>query len=92
MKKHGFVLRKVGDTTLVVPVGARVLELNGLVTLNATGAFVWELLDGTRTAADIAAALEERFEVDAEQARRDVGEFMTRLGEIGVIGDADVRG
>ncbi len=88
-KKHGFVLRTVGDTTVLVPVGSRVLELNGLITFNRTGAFVWELLDGTHTVDDIGAKLGEKFEVDAEQAKRDVVEFCTKLAAMGAIEDAD---
>ena len=84
-RKEGFVLRRFGETVLLVPVGPRVGELNGLVSLNRTGAHVWEALDGTRTVEEIAAGVVEKFEVDAERARRDVAEFCESLIEMGAV-------
>ena len=79
------MLRRFGEDILLVPVGPRVGELNGLISLNQTGAYVWEALDGTRTLDDVARGVVEHFEVGLEQARRDVTEFCESLVEIGAI-------
>ena len=61
--------------------GARVLGLN------PTAALVWSLLE-ERDAGQMAAAVAERFEIDAETAGRDVREFLELLRARGLVVDA----
>ncbi len=82
--RDNIVLREIGEDAVLVPVGARVLDLNGLVTLNRTGRFVWELLDGNRTVEELAEVLARRFAVGREQARADVEEFLCELERLGL--------
>ena len=42
--KKGFMLRSIAGTHVVIPLGERVVDFNGILTLNETGAFLWELL------------------------------------------------
>ena len=39
-----YVLRQIGDDYIIVPVGKSVLSFNGMITVNETGAFLWEHL------------------------------------------------
>ena len=73
-----FVMQDVAGENLLVPIAARVMDLNGLITLNATGAFVWELLAQERTVDELADAVAERFEVDSADACADVQAFLGR--------------
>ena len=43
--KDGFILREVSETFIVLAVGERVKEFNGMITLNETGAFLWKILE-----------------------------------------------
>jgi len=87
--RHGeYVTREVAGETIVVPIRAGVGDLDSIYTLNEVGATIWKLIDGTRTADDIALAVVEVFEVEPEQARRDVEEFLAQLTEAGMIGRA----
>jgi hypothetical protein len=86
-RKEGFASRKIGDSIVLVPAGARVLDMNGLVTMNATGLYIWELLDGTHSLEEIAAKVADSFEVDPEQATTDVREFVAQLHGIGLLQD-----
>jgi len=86
--KSGFVLRQVGEMTVVVPLGERVVDFNGLVTLNDTGRFLWGLLDGTHSAEDMVRELVRQFEVDEAQAERDLQAFLTELETIGLVENA----
>ena len=58
-----------------------ILDLEGrrVMGLNPVGSFVWGLLDGRRSAAQIAAAVAERFQVSADRASGDVGAFLAVL-------------
>ena len=42
--KEDFVLRKVADSYVVVPVNKMTLDFNGIINLNETGAFLFEKL------------------------------------------------
>ena len=39
-----FVLREIAGETLLVPAGKTALDLNGMLTLNETGAALWRML------------------------------------------------
>ena len=51
------MMQSVGGENLLVPLGARVMDLNGLITLNNTAACVWELLAQERTLDELTAAV-----------------------------------
>jgi len=57
---------------------------NTLVKLNETGSAIWQRLDG-RTVEQIAAELEELFEVGAAEARADTDAFLAMLLERGFV-------
>ena len=39
--KENYMLRKVADCYVVVPIGEAVAEFNGMINLNEVGAFLW---------------------------------------------------
>ncbi len=86
-RKADFILQNVGGEHLLVPLGAQVMDMNGIITLNATGACVWELLEQERTAAELAAAVAARFDVAPERARADVDAFLAQIGEMEMLAE-----
>jgi hypothetical protein len=48
-------------------------------TLDAVGAAIWELCDGSRSAAEVADAVCDAFDGPADQIRADVHEFVEEL-------------
>lgn len=64
-----------------------ILDLEGrkVMGLNPTGSFVWGLLDGRHSVAQIAAAVADRFQVPADRAAGDVGAFLAALAARGLI-------
>ena len=80
-----FLLREVAGTSVVVPVGAAVTVFPGMITLNATGAFLWELLETEQTVDTLVSAILDRYEVSEELARTDVEAFVAKLSPIGAI-------
>lgn len=78
--KEGFVLRQVAGENVVIPTGDA-LNLNVMITLNDTGAFLWKLLEQeTDEDAMVAATLEE-YDVDEASARAHVSAFVAKLKE-----------
>jgi hypothetical protein len=75
----------MGGESLLVPLGAQVTKANGVVTLNATGRYIWELLADECSLDRVAAAVAERFDVDPQQARADAQVFLDAISRIGML-------
>lgn len=74
-----FLLREVADSLVLVPVGQATKSFPGMITLNTTGKFLWELLEADQTAETLIAALLDRYEVTEEVAAKDVATFLEKL-------------
>lgn len=84
-RRDGFVLQQIGGESLLVPVGARVMDVNGLVTLNGTAAFLWRLLGEPRSSDELASAVSEAYDVDLSTARQDVRAFLESISAMGLL-------
>lgn len=83
--KQGFVLRKVAGTYVVLPVGQTTVEFNGMLTLNESGAMMWELLEVGTTVDALARKLAAEYNVCFECALKDTYEFVDNLQKAGCI-------
>ncbi|MBE6681963.1 MAG: PqqD family protein [Ruminococcaceae bacterium] len=77
--KTGFVLRKVADTYVVVAVGAEAKKHNVMITLNETGALLWEKLSEDATEDSLTNAILEVYDIDEATARKDVKAFIAKV-------------
>ncbi len=82
--KKGFVLRSVGGENIAVPVGELSKSFHGMITLNETGAFLWNFFAEEHTEDEGVEALCGEYEVDNEIARADVKRFMETISEKGL--------
>jgi len=69
-----------GRTVLVNP------DTAGALAVNQTGALVWKLADGRRTAEEIAVAVGNRFLDAPDSVAEDVSALLTKLAEEGFTG------
>jgi hypothetical protein len=56
-----------------------------------SAARIWACLDGERSEAEVADHLAEEFAVPVEVVATDVRQFVDRLGELGLVVDADAH-
>lgn len=82
--KEGFLLRQVAGQTVVLPTDDA-LDLNMMITLNDTGAFLWERLLSETDEAGLVAALLAEYDVDEETARKSVAAFVKKLNDNGFL-------
>ena len=82
--KEGFLLRQVAGQTVVLPTGDE-LDLNMMITLNDTGAFLWERLTQETDEDALVAALLAEYDVDEATARRSVQRFVGKLSDNGFL-------
>ena len=83
--KDGFILRQVAGSHIAMPIGDRADEINGVIELSAGGALLWEKLSQGASEDDLVNALLEKFEVDADTARRDAVAFVENLRKNGLL-------
>lgn len=65
--------------------------LRRTVELDILGSAVWALIDGRRSAGEVAAALAGRYRLEQREAELAVAEFFRQLGRRGAIGLAEGR-
>ena len=83
--KEGFLLKNVADSFVIVPTGANIVDFSAMITLNETGAFLWENLKNDVTEEELVRALMAEYEVDEKTASEDVAEFVAALTDKKVI-------
>jgi hypothetical protein len=84
-RKNDFLLQYVGGQAIVVPLGSKVVDMNGLVTLNTTGAFLWDLLAEDSSIEALGARVAEHFDVDVDRAVSDVQAFVDKFTRMGLL-------
>lgn len=83
----GFVVRQIAGETIAIPAGAAARELSGLLALNGSGQFLFELLQSEQTEDSLVSAMLETYEIDEATARADVAEFVEILRTSGVLAE-----
>lgn len=84
-RKADSMMQNVGGENLLVPFGAQVMDLNGLITLNDTAECAWELLAEERSVDELAAAVAERFDATPDRVRADVQTFVDETTRLGLL-------
>lgn len=82
--KDGFVVRNVAGETVALPTGDG-LNLNMMITLNSTGAFLWEKLQEPTDENALVEALLDKYNVQQDRAQRAVAAFVAQLRENGFL-------
>lgn len=78
--KDGFLVKKILDDYIVVPTGDNIVDFAVTVSLNESGAFLWEALKSDKTADQLVEALCEAYDgLDGKTAAQDVDEFLSLL-------------
>lgn len=88
MKRNpDFLLKNVAGKLVLVPVGKAAAAFPGMITVNNSGKFIWELLETDKTFGDVVEAMTRQYEVTAETAKNDAQVFIDRLRTVKAIID-----
>lgn len=82
-----FVQREIGGKTVAISVSTAPGSYQGMVSLNATGKLIWDMISEGLGREEIYSALEKQFEISPEMAKRDADAFIDKLVEAGVVGE-----
>jgi len=83
--KDGYILRNIADEWIIVPIGDKIHDFNGLMTVNETGACLWKILQNDCTKEDLLSGIMNEYEVDIDTVKEDVDAFIDTLTEGGVL-------
>ena len=84
--KYRFVQREVAGQWVAVAVGPDHSHFNGMVKLNATGAFVMELLmEGDRTEQELLHAMLDRYDVTEQRAKESLDRVLDALRQADLL-------
>lgn len=75
----GFILKKIADSYVVVPTGGNVVDFTAMITINETGAFIWELLKNDADMDYVVTEMCKQYDIDSETALSDATEFLQVL-------------
>ncbi len=79
-----YILRQVGSSHVVVPVGRACRDFQGVIELNETAAFLWKALVGGAEPEEAARLLQAEYEVTARDAEKAVSQVLEQMKELGI--------
>ncbi len=83
--RDNLVTREIVGETIIVPISGELADLQQVYSLNATGAFVWERIDGSASLKTIHQAVTKHFQVRKKDAWQDLVELVTDLAQASLI-------
>ena len=84
--KEGFTIRPLCGEHIVVGEGLSQVNLNKMLSMNDSAAYLWEQVYGKEfTLEDLVTLLTDRYEVSGEQALEDVKKMVAIWQEHGVL-------
>ena len=79
---ENFVLREVADSWVVIPIGEKSVDFNGMMNLNETGVLLGRELEKGAEKEELVDALLAEYDVDRDRASKSVDSFIARLKEL----------
>lgn len=83
--KEDFILRKVADSYVVVPVNDLTLDFNGIINLNETGAFLFEQLQKGATRQQLVDKMLDEYDVKPATAENDIDAFISKIKDADIL-------
>ena len=84
-RKNEFIIRKVAQQYVIVAVGEESKRFNGMIKVNASGSFIWDLLENEIDIDTIVKSILVKYDIDEKTARADVDRFIGVLKDAGAI-------
>ncbi len=82
--KDSFVLRNIAGINTVISADPSA-GFDGMITLNETGVFMWNILKNGAAADELINAVISEYDIDKETATVDCNEFIKKLESINVF-------
>ena len=85
--KEGFIVREIAGSFVVVPVGQNLVDFSSMITLNETGAFIFEQINDVADFYTIVEKFFSTYDVSKEEAEKAVESFVDYLKNSNLLED-----
>jgi hypothetical protein len=85
VKESDLVTRKIAGETIVVPIKKDIADMESIYTFNELGSRIWHLMDQRTNINQIVDVICSEYDVNREEAERDVMDFLEELEREGLI-------
>ncbi len=85
VRSPSIVTRRTGSEYVLVPVANNIADMDSVYTLNETGAFIWEQIDGKRSVERLIDEMVKEYDIDNETATNDVLSFIETMNKYLII-------
>ena len=83
--KNEFELKEIAGSFVVFPVGQQAIDFHGMLSLNETGAFLWNKLKDGADKQTLVDAICTEYDIDCDTASADIDAFLQKLDSIGCL-------
>ena len=83
--KQGFITKKVAGDVIVIPAEQALVDFKAVITLNESGAFLWELLKEEQTKESLLEKMAQEYDADKDLILADIEEFLKVLEDKGLL-------
>ena len=80
-----FVLRRIAENYVLVPIVNTKDDFNGIITLNEIGAYIWNKIEENSDYDSILKAIVDEYDVEKNIAKADLDEFINNFKTLGII-------
>lgn len=88
-KTNQFVMRSLGDETVLIPKGEMAEEVNGVITLSETAAFIYEKAPKAENFEALAQWLSREYQISIEESREDLRETLEQMKRNKMLEETD---
>ena len=79
-------MREVCGDKFLIAMGVENIDMNSIINLNETAAFLWKAMgDGDFSVDDLVAKLTDEYEVSAEMAKANIESVLEEMRKAGVV-------
>lgn len=84
-RNEDFVLREIAGEYIIIPTGRSVASVSGMITISETSAFIWKLLEESRSLQELVQYTTDTYEVTASRAEEDIRQLLAKLSALGML-------
>ncbi len=83
--KNCFILREMGDFSIVVATGEALQQFNCMITLNESGVMLWKALEKGATKQELLALMLNTYNVEENIAKEHIDQFLAKLDKAEIL-------
>ena len=83
--KKEFCMRNIYGESTLVPVGETASSFKGIIKVNEIGSFIWNNIEKAVNEEEIVSMIVKDFNLDFNQAKNDVYDFINYLKDVNII-------